>query len=526
MNCPRCQQVLSEEAQFCSACGSPTVEVDAEKTLRLEMQTLKYSTDPLIDQILDAKYRITGRLGEGGMGIVYAAHRVHIGDDVAIKVLHSQFVRDAKAVERFRREARSAAAIRHPNVVTIYDFNEAKSEGAPAYIVMELVRGKSLRELIQQDGKLSTAHAIGLMEQICAGVGVGHRQGIVHRDLKPDNIIVVPAEEGVSETVKVLDFGLAKLRDASVENALTETGAMVGTPSYMPPEQCRGEELDARSDVYSLGAILYEMLTGERPFPAPTIAAVIAKHLYEPPAPFPPNINAPRSLEAVCLRALAKDREARPANAAELNRELQMALTASRVTASSHPSLNLPAAPRESSWLRWTAIAVLAIVIISIVGIAGITYLRHRFVAGPAESANRSKPSQVAADQTNSPERPATTTTENASTGTKADSLVGVWTGSYGVMNSPASLIVQEQKGSTWSGVLEQGGVRVAFNGSIDESSRKITFKETRVLTGSGWSLGENTGELSADRRTMSGTGQDATGAQLGMSYQWSFSRK
>lgn len=522
MNCPRCQQVLSEGAQFCSACGSPTVEVDAQKTLRVETQTLKYSTDPLIGQVLDAKYRITGRLGEGGMGIVYAAHRVHIGDDVAIKVLHSQFVREAKAVERFRREARSAAAIRHPNVVTIYDFNEAKSEGAPAYIVMELVRGNSLRELIKREARLSLTHAIALMEQICAGVGAGHRQGIVHRDLKPDNIIVVPSEDGGSETVKILDFGLAKLRDTSAESALTETGALVGTPSYMPPEQCRGEELDARSDVYSLGAILYEMLTGERPFPAPTVAAVIAKHLYEPPAPFSPDINAPRSLQAVCLRALAKDREARPANASELNRELQTALTPSRVTASSHTSLDRSGIPQNSSWLRWTIIAVVAIVF----SIVGIIYLRHRLTAGPLESSNRSKPSQVAADQTNSAENTATTTTENASRSTNTDNLVGTWTGSYGVMNSPASLIVQEHKGSTWSGVLEQGSVRVAFNGSIDESSRKITFKETRVVTGSGWSLGENTGELSADRRTMSGTGQDPTGAQLGMSYQWSFSRK
>ena len=523
MNCPRCQQVLSDDAHFCSACGSPTVEIDPQKTLRLETQTLKYSTDPLMGQVLDAKYRITGRLGEGGMGIVYSAHRVHIGDDVAIKVLHSQFVRDAKAVERFRREARSAAAIRHPNVVTVYDFNEAKSEGAPAYIVMELVRGTSLRELIQQEGRLSPAHAIELMEQICAGVGAGHRQGIVHRDLKPDNIIVVPPEEGVSETVKILDFGLAKLRDASAESALTETGAMVGTPSYMPPEQCRGEELDARSDVYSLGAILYEMLTGERPFPAPTVAAVIAKHLYELPAPFPPNINTPSALQAVCLRALTKDREARPANATELNRELQTALTSSRVTAPSHTSLDRSAAPQKSSWLRWTAIAVLGIVIMSI---GGITYLRHRLTAIPLESSNRSKPSQVGADQTNSPENTATTTGENASRGTNSDSLLGTWTGTYGVMNSPASLTVQEHKGSTWSGLLEQGGVRVAFNGNVDESSRKITFKETRVLTGSGWSLGENSGELSADRRTMSGTGQDATGAQLGMSYQWSFSRQ
>src|SRR5215831_481360 len=232
MICSRCKQVLSDDAQFCSACGLSTADNDPQRTRELQPATLRLPSDPLIGQVLDSKYEIVSRLGEGGIGIVYCAHRLHIGDDVAIKILHHNFVRDENAVERFRREARSAAAIRHPNVVTIHDFNEARSEGAPAYIVMELVRGKSLRDLLREEHELLLARAVTLMRQICAGVGAAHRQGIVHRDLKPDNVIIVPSDDDREETVKVLDFGLAKLRDVSIETALTESGAILGTPSY------------------------------------------------------------------------------------------------------------------------------------------------------------------------------------------------------------------------------------------------------------------------------------------------------
>ena len=521
MICSRCQQVLSEDAHFCSACGSSTAENDRQKTEVLEPETLRLPADPLVGQVLDSKYQLVSRLGEGGMGIVYCAHRLHIGDDVAVKVLHRNVVRDEKAIERFRREARSAAAIRHPNVVTIHDFNEAKAEGAPAYIVMELVRGKSLRDLLREEQKLSPARAVALMQQICAGVGAAHRQNIVHRDLKPDNVIIVPSDDDRGETVKVLDFGLAKLRDVSLESALTESGAMLGTPSYMPPEQCRGEELDARSDVYSLGAILYEMLTGVRPFHAPSIAAVIAKHLYDSPPAFPADTDIPPALKTVCLRALAKDREARPADANAFSRELQTAIT-SRVTAATHSFLQLPAASKKASVLPWLLVALLTIAVAAVVGIFGFGYLRGRLAAKQAASSNGTTPRPVLDNPTGSTE--SASRKSNASNATP-NNLVGNWSGTYGVMNSPATLTIKTQNGSDWNGVLEQGAVRVAVTGHIDSSSRKVTIKETQVLSGSGWSLGTNSGELSADGRTMSGTGQDAAGAQLGMSYDWSFSR-
>src|SRR5215471_11207125 len=522
MICQRCKQVLSDDAHFCSACGLSTADNDPQRTRGSPPETLKLPIDPLVGQILDSKYQILRRLGEGGMGIVYCAHRLHIGDDVAIKVLHRSFVRDEKAIERFRREARSAAAIRHPNVVTIHDFNEARSEGAPAYIVMELVRGKSLRDLLREENKLTPARAVALMQQICAGVGAGHRQGIVHRDLKPDNVIIVPSDDEREEAVKVLDFGLAKLRDVSIETALTESGAMLGTPSYMPPEQCTGEELDARSDVYSLGAILYEMLTGVQPFLAPSVAAVIAKQLYDPPPAFPMDASVPPSLQAVCLQALAKDRKLRPSDANAFSRELQTSITSSRATASTHSPLHLPAPSPKSSGLLWLVVAVLTIAVAALIGIFGFSYLKNRMAAKQAASVSGTTTPPVAANPIATGE---TASPTGKQANVPASSLAGTWVGNYGLMNSPATLIIKNQNGSDWSGVLEQGAVRVAVSGHIDLSSRQVTIKETQVLSGSGWSLGKDSGELSADGRTMSGNGQDATGAQLGMSYEWSFSR-
>ncbi|HLL74119.1 MAG TPA: protein kinase [Pyrinomonadaceae bacterium] len=284
-------------------------------------------TDPLLGQVLDSKYELVARLGEGGMGAVYRARRVHIGDEVAVKVLHQSFVADADAVERFRREARAAAMLRHPNVVTIHDFGEARGSAAPAYIVMELAEGKSLRALLREEGRLAPGRAVALMRDVCAGVGAAHRRQIVHRDLKPDNIIVLPPEgEGESESAKVVDFGIAKLRDLAAMPTLTQAGTLMGTPYYMSPEQCRGDELDARSDVYSLGAVLYEMLAGGPPFTAANITGVVTKHLTEVPPPLPPGAGVPLALEHVCRRALAKDVDSRQPDATTLARELQAAM--------------------------------------------------------------------------------------------------------------------------------------------------------------------------------------------------------
>ncbi|GAC1400374.1 MAG: hypothetical protein NVSMB56_15450 [Pyrinomonadaceae bacterium] len=307
--------------------NSPTQSVEATITHGNQNPTVTLN-DPLVNHTLDGKYELTGRLGEGGMGAVYRARRVHIGDEVAVKVLHPKFVDDESSMERFRREARAAAQLHHRNVVTIHDYGEARNEtDAPAYIVMELVDGVSLRDILRKQGKLPAAQAVKLMRDICAGVAAAHRHGIVHRDLKPDNVIVTddPDTEG-EKTVKVVDFGIAKLRDKTNEATLTQVGMVVGTPFYMSPEQCRGEHLDARADVYSLAAMFYEMLAGQPPFVAPNVTGVVAKHLTEDPPPLPPEINAPPALQNFIRRALSKDPNSRPADAAAFAREMQSAM--------------------------------------------------------------------------------------------------------------------------------------------------------------------------------------------------------
>ena len=460
--------------------------------------------DPRVGLILDSKYKLLESLGQGGMGSIFRAQRLHIGDEVAVKLLHHDLVREQQALERFRREARAAAMIRHPNVVSIHDFNDGTSGATEPYIVMELVQGVSLGDLLRREGRMAPERAVRLMNDICAGVGVAHRQGLLHRDLKPDNVIVVPpVHEGDEETAKVVDFGLAKVRDVAASTALTHTGAVIGTLYYMSPEQCSGEELDARADVYSLGAMLYEMLTGSPPFRSNNLAGLIAKHLNEPPARFSPSLGVPPALESACLRALAKDRDQRPSDAIAFGRDLQNALRA--IPASF-------ATPKRHNVLKWALIAsglffALIVVIVAAFAIKfGIDQTVNKN-SGPAVPSPSPSPSrQVVAA---SPE-----------------DLKGTWAGTYGPLGYATKLTIKTHDGNSLDGLLEQGTIRVAFKGTYDSGSRTITMMQTEVLSGEGWSLGEDVGKLSADGKRISGTGKDAMGASLGITYQWSFMRK
>ena len=327
--CVACELFLNKEALFCANCGSPLTLPGAgahpyyENQFHASLPTIQLANpDPRIGHKIDGKYELVARLGEGGMSVVYRARRVHIGDDVAVKILTGKFVKDDAALARFRREARAAAMLRHPNVITIHDFGETEDVHAPAYIVMEFVRGTPLRELLRNENRFSVERGVCLMRGICAGVGSAHRQGVVHRDLKPENILVVaPDDDFEVESVRVVDFGLAKLLADAGAAAI---GAVVGTPYYMSPEQCLGEPLDARSDVYSLGAMFYEMLSGKRPFDETTVSGVINRHLYEPPPPFAESLRIPRRISIGIMHALAKDPDDRPQTATELARQMQL----------------------------------------------------------------------------------------------------------------------------------------------------------------------------------------------------------
>jgi predicted Ser/Thr protein kinase len=326
--CPACELFLNKEAMFCAECGLPlnlpgkgAAHPYYENQYQASLPTVRlFDVDPLVGHVIDGKYELVAKLGEGGMSVVYRARRAHIGDDVAVKILLGKFVKDDAALARFRREARAAAMLRHPNVITIHDFGETEDDHAPAYIVMEFVRGTPLRELLKSEDHLSVERALRLMRGICAGVSAAHRQGVVHRDLKPENILVVaPDDDFEFESVRVVDFGLAKLlADAGAGPA----GTVVGTPYYMSPEQGMGEPLDTRSDVYSLGAMFYEMLSGKRPFDGDTVSGVINRHLYEPPPPLPASLNIPRRITTGIMQALAKDPDERPQTAGDLARLL------------------------------------------------------------------------------------------------------------------------------------------------------------------------------------------------------------
>jgi serine/threonine protein kinase len=243
------------------------------------------------------RYQVIERIGRGAMGVVYRAHDGAMGRDVALKVLMTDLEDDPDIRTRFHREAEAAARLSHPNIITIFDVGE---DGDRFYIVMELLRGATLKDFLKQSDAAPIERKLDLMIQLCAGLGVAHNASIYHRDVKPGNIFV--RSDGI---LKILDFGVARLASSS----MTASGFIVGTPDYMSPEQARGADIDGRSDIFSLGGVFYYMLTGRKPFPANDLPTLFRQIQDENPPAL--GVEAPEGLEAVIMKALAKKRENR-----------------------------------------------------------------------------------------------------------------------------------------------------------------------------------------------------------------------
>ena len=283
------------------------------------------------------QYQIQEQIGQGGMATVYRAYQPSINRQVAIKILPSQYAQDPNFVKRFEQEARAIAALEHPHILPVYDFGT--QEGL-TYMVMRYIKSGTLSNLMGQP--LSNERIVRLVGDMARALDYAHKQGVVHRDIKPTNILIDRNGEAL-----LTDFGIAKLMESSGATQLTGAGSVLGTPAYMSPEQAKGANVDGRSDVYSLGVVLYELLTGQQPYQAETPVAVVLKHVSEPLTP-PRTINAnvAEPLEQVVLKAMAKEPDQRYHTAGEMEQALQQAL---KEIESGVRTVSVPAASRPNS---------------------------------------------------------------------------------------------------------------------------------------------------------------------------------
>src|SRR5438874_1502032 len=308
--CQLCKNCFGDDVATCPNDGVPTIHTIAG------------------EPVLEGKYHLECRLGQGGMGVVYKARHAYLKTQLAIKVILPDLVgNDPQLVTRFRQEALAAAAIRHQNVVSVTDYGVI--DGTLPFLVMEYVEGESLHDLLAREKSLSPERAFELMSAVCAGVGAAHHQGIVHRDLKPLNIMICNDKPNLAQAVKILDFGLAKIKSGELLGSFiqAQTTGLMGSPYYMAPEQWADEEPDSRSDIYSLGVMLFQMLAGDVPFKGSSIPAIMKKHISDDAPTFGSiGVNVSPELEAAVLHTLQKDKNKRTASVELLVGELRYAI--------------------------------------------------------------------------------------------------------------------------------------------------------------------------------------------------------
>lgn len=290
--CPKCHRVFPAQSVIC----------DADSTLLMLVQE-----DTLLNAVLAEKYRVLNEVGRGGMSVVYKGVQEFVDREVAIKILQSQLVSDPTSVKRFQQEAQAASLLKHENIIKMYDFGI--HDGRP-YLVMDFLVGDSLSDIIRRDNQVECERAIRIFIQATDALAHAHRHGVIHRDLKSSNIMLVD-EDGKTDVAKVVDFGIAKLLPNSGRQSqnLTQTGEIFGSPIYMSPEQCMGHILDARSDIYSMGTMIYESLTGYPALMGKTIVETMEMQVRETPKPFAeirPDLNLPKEVETIVFRALEK----------------------------------------------------------------------------------------------------------------------------------------------------------------------------------------------------------------------------
>jgi serine/threonine-protein kinase len=363
--CPKCRAEYADEVEVCPADGTP-----------LGATT---SGDPLIGRLLADRYKVLRSIGEGGMGRVYLAEHVRMGRLSAVKVMSPSLAPTPDAISRFNREAANASRINQPNVASIYDFGE--TEDGTLYLAMEYVEGETLSAVLRREGPFTPVRAAEITGQIADGLTAAHHLGIVHRDLKPDNILVTRSHDG-REWVKIVDFGIAKTTQADSDQNVTSLGMAVGTPEYMSPEQIAGEQLDGRTDLYSLGLVLFNMLTNTLPHPALTSKQSLVQRLTARPrtlADVRPNVSWPARLQVALDRALAPEPNERFRTVGELAAVVRAAVGAPSASGAATqmmtplsveavPTRPLPARSAAGAKRSWRGPLIAAAVVIGTLG--------------------------------------------------------------------------------------------------------------------------------------------------------------